>query len=174
MDTGTSNERPRQCGCGARLRWEYRSYPSTWLATCESNTCGQITTPEGQVSGLSEFLVQAVKPSTPPWIRLFLKALAIEGLAWEHWPSACPACERHELVFTIDLAPIHEPRLASLCLNCGMVAARFMTQGHITDLIGGYDWATPDQAVTALRRGIKDRSEHDHSDPSSDGWHFGP
>jgi len=124
---------------------------------------------------LPEFLGIAIKPSTPPWIREFLKASAIEGLSWEHWPSACPECERDQLVFTIDLAPIYEPRLASLCLNCGMVAARFMTQGCLTDLIGGYDWATPDQAVVALRRGIKERSEHDPDDPTyGQGWSFGP
>jgi len=123
------NERPKTCTCGARLRWEYRGYPSTWVATCESDDCGHITTPDDQPAGLSEFLGIAIKPSTPPWIREFLKASAIEGLSWEHWPSPCPECEREQLVFTIDLAPIHEPRQATLCLNCGMVAARFMTQG---------------------------------------------
>ncbi len=168
-----SNERAKSCECGARLRWEYRSYPSTWVAMCESGDCGHVTTPDDQASGLPEFLGIAIKPSTPPWIREFLKASAIEGLSWEHWPAACPECERDQLVFTIDLAPIHEPRQASICLNCGMVGARFMTQGRLTDLIGGYDWATPDQAVTALRRGIKERSEHDHTEPSGgDGWCF--
>ena len=56
-----------------------------------------------------------------------------------------------------------------------MVAARFMTQGHLTDLVGGYDWAAPDQAVVALRRGIKERSERDPDDPTyPQGWSFGP
>lgn len=169
------NERPKTCTCGARLRWEYRSYPSTWVATCESDDCGHIMIPDDQAAGLPEFLGIAIKPSTPPWIREFLKASAIEGLSWEHWPSACPECDRHDLVFAIDLAPIHEPRQASICLNCGMVAARFMTQGRLTDLVGGYDWATPDQAVVALRRGIKERSERDPDDPTyGQGWSFGP
>ena len=104
------NERPKTCTCGARLRWEYRGYPSTWLATCESEMCGLITTPKGQAPGMSEFMATNIKPATPPWIRLFLKALSIEGLAWEHWPSPCPECEREQLVFTIDLAPADPAR----------------------------------------------------------------
>ena len=69
-----NHQRAKACHCGARLRWEYRGYPSTWLATCESEMCGFITTPEGQAHGMPEFMATNTKPATPPWIRLFLGA----------------------------------------------------------------------------------------------------
>lgn len=151
----------RFCSCGANLRWERTGLPATWLATCDSEACGQITLPVAQKQELAGFLGDSgPRPTAKPWTRLFLQAIETEGVWTRFAGSACDECEEADLVFLIHLYPLQSPNEARLCLRCGsLTTLNFSDRGRATWLSGGKDWTEPDEAIRGLRRGLRERAQ---------------
>ena len=143
-----------------------------WLALCDSDACGRITLPLAQKHELAEFLQVRTRPLAHPWTRLFLRVAAIDNVSWSYAGYACSQCESPELVFHIAFYPVPDPYEAMLCISCGAVVTRHVSvDGKVTEIHGGSDWAGPDHAVSALRRGVHARTRH--QDEEADVWDFG-
>jgi hypothetical protein len=144
-----------------------------WLALCESDACGRITLPVSQKQELAEFLQVRTRPLARPWTRLFLRAAAINSVRWSHAGSACSHCESPDFLFHVAFYPVPDPYEAELCIRCGAVVTRHVSaDGKVTEIHGGSDWAAPDHAVSALRRGVRARATHQEEEEAG-AWDFG-
>jgi hypothetical protein len=144
-----------------------------WLGLCESDGCGHITLPISQKHELAEFLQVRTRPLAHPWTRLFLRVAAINSVSWSYAGCACSQCDSPELVFHVAFHPVPDPYEAALCIGCGAVVTRHVSaDGTVTEIHGGSDWAGPDHAVSALRRGVRARAAH-QEDKDAGVWDFG-
>lgn len=167
----SSRPRKQRCSCGSPLDWE-RGTGNAWLALCRSADCGSITLPVSQRHELKEFIGVSPAPLIAPWTRLFLRAAAINDIAWRSAGVACPGCSSHELFFRMHFWPLEQINQALLCLGCGFVSTLHVTgEGRMSELQGGDDWATPDAAVKALREGIRARAAY-QEDQDTGIWDF--
>jgi hypothetical protein len=134
-----------------------------WLGLCIGLDCGEIALRVSQPGDgepeLHHFLgVQSPRPHVKPWIRLFRRLTALPALLpLRSTDAPCWSCDETDLVMAVPLSGAQRLWDAGLCLRCGAVMVRCMPVdgGSPSNVYGGVDWETPDEAVLLLRHGIR-------------------
>jgi hypothetical protein len=147
-----------------------------WAGICIGLDCGHIhieasSDPEREFD-LSDFLGVSPTPYVKPWVRQFRRLTSCpELLPLKSSEAPCWSCEEADLVMRIPLSGIERLYDAGLCLFCGAVIVRCMPMDRSgpTNVYGGVDWTTPDEAVVLLRRGI---ASIETGPPDQDTWPF--
>ncbi len=148
--------------CGELPRWEslVDGRGERWLALCR---CGHAQVflpdepnldPEDPVKAFLQGPENAVRPTTPPWIRLFLRSVEEPWRAvWRYWPNLCPACATGVCFFLHASPRPYWLATCSLCLSCGRVTSTYSQPWkNLHELpVAGSEWAPPCPAVQRLR-----------------------
>lgn len=153
----------RYCPCGSgTLRWERTGRPAIWIGTCNSPACGEITIPSSQKEDLAQFLGARPRPEARPWTRLFVRAAQADGVTIDTARCPCDVCGAQDFLFQLGFYPLQHPNWATLCVACGAIDVRgFSEYGRRVGVVGGSDWANPDEAILTLRRGIREREAYE-------------
>jgi hypothetical protein len=159
-----------RCQCGARLTWQSRESPAgkRWLALCDAESCGAITTsPEGiseHESGLQNFLLgdKPARRALKPWNRFFFKASAM-GYRWTPAPEHCSECG-DESTSTLELRwntqRATDPFSLYLCTRCGSTTLTHWIEGErATTSLTGDAWFEPAPQIALLRRALHERAQ---------------
>jgi hypothetical protein len=170
MSPRDAEPRERRCECGARLTWESRESPTgmRWLALCDAESCGAITTSQNardeHEGGLQRFLLgdKPVRRELRPWTRFFFRASAM-GYRWTPAPEPCPEC-LDESASALDLrwnTQRHaDPFRLILCPRCGStVLFYWIDREHVRTSLTAEAWFEPAPQIALLRRALHERAQ---------------